>query len=279
VLTITTLSAHNPGPMTGDGNNTYLLSDDDGATCLVDAGVGDPRHIGELQEAVEEVRLGTENVRLKPDSTDRLDVLVTHGHPDHASGAPAIARAFAHVRFAKYPWAEEDARWNVTWLALKDDEEIALGRETLRVVFTPGHSPDHVAFWHEPTATVFVGDLVLPGGSVMIHTSRGGNLIQYLSSLERIRALAPRRLLPAHGPEIDDPDLVLSTHLRHRRMREKQVIDALAAGHDTVQSIADSIYHGLAVALMPAARETIRAHLEKLRHEGRAVEDHDTWRL
>jgi glyoxylase-like metal-dependent hydrolase (beta-lactamase superfamily II) len=250
--------------MTGDGNHTFLLGDDSGPRVLVDAGVGDPRHLADLRQ-----QLG---------SASALDVIVTHSHPDHASGAAAIARELPSARFFKWPWADEDRQWPVTWHALVDGEDVACGRELLRVVHTPGHSPDHIALWHEPSGNAFVGDLVLPGGSVMIHTSHGGNLAEYLDSLERLRALSPKRLLPAHGPEVTDPDLVLTTHVRHRRMRERQVIDALASGLDTVQSIADSIYHGLSPALMPAALENVRAHLEKLRHEGRAADDHGRWR-
>jgi len=264
VLTIVVLSAHNPGPMTGDGNHTYLLRDESGGALLVDAGVGDPRHLADLRQQLA--------------STSALDVIATHSHADHASGAPAIAREFPSARFFKWPWVDEDRRWSVTWRAVSDDQAMPCGRESLRVLHTPGHSPDHIALWHEPSRTAFVGDLIFPGGSVMIHSSRGGKLAAYLGSLERIRALAPERLLPAHGPEVTDPELVLTTHLRHRRMRERQVIDALASGFDTVQSIADSIYHGLSPALMPAALENVRAHLDKLRDEGCASDENGRWR-
>ena len=47
----------------------------------------------------------------------------------------------------------------------------------------------------------------------------------------------------------------------------------------TVETIAESIYHGLEPALMPAARENVRAHLEKLRSDGVASMEADRWRL
>ena len=80
-------------------------------------------------------------------------------------------------------------------------------------------------------------------------------------------------LLPAHGAPIDDPRAVIVGHLEHRRLRERQVVAALRVGHATVQAIAESIYDGLAPALMPAARENVRAHLEKLKLDGVAVTD------
>ncbi len=113
----------------------------------------------------------------------------------------------------------------------------------------------------------------------MIHASRGGHLADYLRSLERVLEHEPRVLLPAHGPRVDDPRALITGYLNHRRERERQVIAALRAGHATVEAIAESIYHDLAPALLPAARENVRAHLEKLRAEGQAAFDGALWKM
>jgi Beta-lactamase associated winged helix domain len=91
--------------------------------------------------------------------------------------------------------------------------------------------------------------------------------------------LAPLHLLPAHGPDIGDPQTLLRSYIDHRRMREAQVIAALTAGRDAVRSIVESIYDGLSPALMAAAAENVQAHLEKLRRERRATERDGKWTL
>lgn len=259
------LDACNPGPMTGAGNHTYLLASG-GAAVLVDAGVGHPDHLVALERALAENRSSLQAV------------LVTHGHPDHTAGVPAIATAHPRAVFAKYVWPGDEPMHGIKWRALVDGDEIGFGDTSVKAICTPGHSPDHLAFWRERTRAMYTGDLVIAGGSVVIEASRGGNLIQYLKSLQRVLELEPRQLFPAHGPRVDDPPALVRSYVEHRRERERQIVAAIGAGRRTVEAIAESIYDGLEPRLMPAARENVRAHLEKLAVEEIAA-DRDGWRM
>ena len=262
-MQIIRIPGFNPGPMTGAGNNTYLLPG--GTPTLVDAATGEAAHLSALARAL---------------GADRLaQVLVTHAHQDHIDGSGPITARWPGAAFRKMPWPERDRAHRVAWTPVADGELIPAGDGVLRAVHTPGHAPDHLCFFDEAGGTLFSADLVVPGSSVVIPASRGGSLAQYLASLRRVQALAPARLLPAHGGLIDDPQAVLREYIEHRQRREDQIVAALRAGVRQPDAIADRLYAGLAPALRGMARESVAAHLVKLREEGRARSAGGDWEL
>jgi len=260
---ITLVPGFNPGPYTGAGNNTYILSGE--TPTLLDAATGEANHLRALADALAPTRLA--------------QVLVTHAHPDHADGCDPIAERWPDAVFRKMPWPERDRLQSVECVSIKDGDRIPAGDGTLLAVHTPGHAPDHLCFLDEATGTLFSADLVVPGSSVVIPASRGGSLVQYLASLRRVLALAPERMLPAHGQAIDDPDAVLNQYLDHRQQREDQIVAALSAGVRRPHTIVDRLYDGLDPRLKPMAQESVLAHLIKLQEEGRARSNADEWEL
>ncbi len=255
-----TLLANNPGIYTGrTGNNTYLIT---GAEpTLIDAGVGDAAHIDAIAQALDDRPLAR--------------VVVTHAHSDHASGAAALAARWPNTEFFKMPWPERDARYAVNWRPLAEGGEIAAGDERLRVLHTPGHAPDHICLWHEPSRSLFSGDLAVVGTTVVIPGSHGGDLKEYLRSLERVLELNPRVLLPSHGPAIEDVTRLLGEYIAHRHERERQIAETLAAGPLTVDELLSRIYPAIHPKLAGAARDSIVAHLRKLHADGRVRENSD----
>jgi glyoxylase-like metal-dependent hydrolase (beta-lactamase superfamily II) len=253
------VSGQDPGPFTGSGSNTWLLP---GAhPTLIDTGSGADGYLGTLAEAVQDV-----GGRL-------AQVLVTHAHPDHAGGAAAVESHWPGATFRKYPWPGRDARFPVRWAALGDDDLVTAGDGQLWVVHTPGHAPDHVCFFDPRSGSLFAGDLVMNGGTVVIPASQGGSLAQYLASLRRVLELQPLRILPGHGPIIDQPAALLRAYISHRLDRERQILDALSAGPAAVPVIVARVYPGLVPGLVAAACESVLAHLRKLQDEGVAGPD------
>jgi len=251
------IPAGNPGAMTGLGNNTWLLM---GAEpTLIDAGVGAPSHVEAIARALE----GRELSR----------TLVTHGHADHASGAPVLKARWPNVELAKFLAREAGSRdpaiaEDTPWRALRDGDRIAAGDLLLTVLHTPGHALDHVCFWNPETRELFAGDMLSLGTTIMIPAGRGGGLRAYMTSLERLAALAPVRVFPGHGAIIEQPVELITEYLAHRRMREEQVRQCLAEGVTDAGAIVERLYPGLPAGLVAAARATIEAHIEKLREDG-----------
>ena len=257
------MHACNPSPATGDGNWTWFLPGR--VPTLIDAGTGDERHLSAVEKARGDATLA--------------QVIVTHGHGDHASGVVALTRRMPGVRCLKMPWPGRDGRWTVEWTAVRDGDLLAAGDTELRALHTPGHAPDHLCLWHEGTRTLFGGDLAMGGSTVYIPASAGGDLSAYLASIDRVLALDPARILPGHGGVIENPASLLRAYRAHRRQREAQIIDLLREGASGADSIVARLYVGLGAGLLPRARETVEAHLVKLEREGRAIRRDGVWRL
>jgi glyoxylase-like metal-dependent hydrolase (beta-lactamase superfamily II) len=231
---------------------------------LIDAGVGHDAHLDALA-ATTGVGPG--------------HVVVTHAHSDHISGVLSIAARWPGTKFSKLPWPDRDAEFPAAWGHLSDGDRVPAGDDELEVVHTPGHAPDHISLWQSSTRTLFAGDLVVPGTTVVIPASMEGSLSAYLRSLERVLALNPARLMPAHGAPVEEPAVLIRQYISHRLEREQQILGGLRAGDRSVDELVSRIYVGLKPALVPMARESVLAHLLKLRDEGVAGEQGKGWAL
>lgn len=259
---IVPLHADNPSAMTGSGNWTYLLTGRH--PVLIDAGVGQTAHIAAIENA-------------RHDGPGH--VIVTHAHSDHIAGAAALAARWPATVFSKFPWPDRDPKYAVGWKAMRDGEMVSAGDGALQVIHTPGHAPDHIALWEAESRTIFSGDLVVTGTTVVIPATMGGSLKAYLGSLQRLLALRPARLLPAHGPAIDNPQQIIQRYIAHRTEREEQIRAGLNDGLRTVDVLVERIYVGLTAALIPMAHESVLAHLLKLEEDGTAGREGEEWHL
>jgi glyoxylase-like metal-dependent hydrolase (beta-lactamase superfamily II) len=132
----------------------------------------------------------------------------------------------------------------------------------LRAVHVPGHAADHLVFVYDDRLA-FTGDAVLGVGSVFIAPD-GGSLGGYLDGLRRLRALRLERLLPGHGPIVEDPDTKLGEYIAHRLERERRIVAALESGARTEDELLAAAWDHIPEGLHLPALWTLRAHLAKL---------------
>ena len=250
---ISRLLAPNPGPMTHHGTNTWLLDGPDGLT-VIDPGPNDARHLAAITAA------GPVH-----------HILLTHTHPDHLAGAPALQAATGAPIAG---WAKP---WDPTFtpdIPLANNDTIA----GLTALHTPGHASDHVCFAQPDTGVLFSGDHVM-SWSTSIVSPPDGNMAAYMASLRLLLARDDRLYLCGHGPALPDPAKLVRGMLNHRAAREAAVLATLERGPATPDELVTTMYAGLTPLLMRAAKQSVLAHLLKLASEGRVFEDDAVWRI
>lgn len=202
-------------------------------------------------------------------------IAVTHTHPDHVG---AVADYAARTDATVYAHRDHVARFTEA-TGVRPDATVTdgdtLGETGVRVLETPGHAPDHVAFAVESDerTEAIVGDLAVESGSVAV-CAPDGDVSAYLASLERVQRAGFDRLQPAHGPPIDAPGATCQRLIDRRRERERAVADAIAAGAGDVDAVVDAVYDRDLQGVRDLAAATIVAHIESLISDG---EIDSTW--
>lgn len=237
--------APNPGIMTLDGTNTWVLRAPGGRSVVVDPGPLDEPHLARVLAAAAPV----------------ASVLVTHRHGDHTDGV----RRFAQLSQA--PVRAVDPAHRVGTHGLSDGEVVDVDGLRLQVLATPGHTEDSVSFLVADAGALLSGDTVLGRGTTVV-AHPDGHLGPYLASLRRLLALAEAgavtTIWPGHGAVVDDPVAVLRGYLAHREDRLAQVRDAVAAGATTAREVVHSVYSDVDPALWGAAELSVQAQLAYL---------------
>jgi glyoxylase-like metal-dependent hydrolase (beta-lactamase superfamily II) len=239
---VTLLRAPNPGPMTLDGTNTWVLRAPGAEyAAVIDPGPLDEGHLA----------------RIAGHGPFRF-ILLTHGHHDHVDGAARLSELVGGT-----PVLAADPS-----LGGSLGDAAAVDGIDIRVLATPGHTRDSVCFLAEygNDCVVFTGDTILGRGTAVV-AYPDGNLGDYLASLERLTAYGNVVLLPGHGPALNDCAGVARAYLAHRRERLDQVRAAVAAGATTPEAVVDAVYADIDPAVRFAAEASARAQLDYLRRE------------
>lgn len=243
----------NPGLMTGPGTNTYLVGTR--RPLLIDTGAGVAEYAPLLRGFVLAERL-----------REVGRVLLTHRHRDHMGGVTDLRRLYPGVPIAKL--IRNDPDLPVPMGPLEDGAVIRGEGVTLRAVHTPGHASDHLCYYLEEEQALFTGDLIL-GGTTTVIPPDDGDLADYLASLRRLLDLPIQRIYPGHGPVLEPARPVIEGYISHRLERERQILEALRTGAETIPEVVARVYTDVAPQLHPVARLSVQSHLVKLEREGR----------
>jgi glyoxylase-like metal-dependent hydrolase (beta-lactamase superfamily II) len=153
----------------------------------------------------------------------------------------------------------------------RPQQEFPADEGALRVFATPGHSPDHVAFWLDLSGILFSGDTILGRGTSLVAPPEG-DMTDYMKTLEHMRTLEPYLIAPGHGPLITDPLAKIDAYIRHRREREEQILAKLAIGPMSVEELVADLYADVDTHLHDLAAGSVAAQLQKLLIEDRVKE-------
>lgn len=265
------LTAPNPGVMTGPGTNSYLVGDPATGYIAIDPGPADAEHVERLWRAAGgQVRM----------------IVCTHSHPDHSPGA-AVLQALCVGSGALRPpilglpsgSAARAASAFTPDRALAHQERLVLCGQgpqgpvthTLEVLHTPGHAANHLCLVLVEDGLLFSGDHILNGSTTVIDPP-DGHMTAYLESLDRLAQACQEHavefILPAHGYVLCNALQAIEQLREHRLRREAKILAVMqAAPNDSLDAWLERAYDDVPSRILPVARRSLLAHLERIRND------------
>jgi len=294
---VTRVTANNPSKFTYFGTGTYIVGDGD--VVVIDPGPQLDSHREALSTALEGSRVTA--------------ILVTHCHADHSplaawltseTGAPTVgfgphqgdtwdigadlpseelvtsAPPFADGSAATPPLSEEiDREFTPAVVAATGDAVAAGAGWSITALHTPGHTSNHMCFVLDDgnTRTLFSGDHVM-GWSTSVIGPPDGDMRAYLESLSLVADGNYDVAIPTHGPPILGPTEFVNDLIGHRLQRERQILEVVRSGLDTISAMVEVLYADVRRELHKPARRSVLAHLVKLADDDLVAVDGDELR-
>lgn len=258
---VTRITADNPSPFTFHGTNTYIVGTE--SLAVIDPGPISENHFQAILRAVGE----------RPVS----HILVSHTHSDHSPLAVRLKEVTGATIYAEGPHrparplrigesnpldasADTDFAPDIT---LSDDEVVDGDGWSLRAIYTPGHTANHLAFALEGTGILFSADHVMAWATTIV-APPDGDMSDYMASLDKLMLREDVAYLPGHGGPVRQPAAFLRGLKTHRKMRERAILERIRSGDRTIAEMVAAIYRDTDPRLHKAAALSVLAHLEDM---------------
>jgi len=293
--------------------NIYLIKGDDGCL-LVDAGVNTPEALQSVRRQLAEIRVNLTDISHIIVTHVHGDHYGLAGKLKELSRAKlALHQLEKNMIYPAYANAIDFFRQGDEWLrsngvpanelplpqptpsgmqrfsppALPDitfqgGETLSASGFNLQVVWTPGHSPGHICLYDPQRKVFFSGDHILPviTPNISLRLPSAGNpLGDFINSLNKVKTLDVRLVLPAHEQIFTNLRTRVEEIIQHHQHRNSEILDTLKTGPKTAYQVSEEItwmpefggvkFHNLAVWDRRMAVSETLAHLEALRVEGK----------
>ncbi len=257
------ITADNASPMTFTGTRTYILGIDN--LIVIDPGPDSEAHLISIMKYI-----GKRKV---------TDILLTHSHIDHSPLSRQL-KIETGARIIGFGSADEARTSFMKKLSSSlnlggeegIDKDLALDKKivekqmlqlnnySIEVVHTPGHLSNHVCFSLKERQILFSGDHVMGWATTLI-SPPDGDLGSFMNSLEKLLAREEVIYYPGHGKPLKEPRKMVLAQIKHRRDREKQILNSVSKISRTPSEIVDDVYVDLNPMLKAAATRNVLAHL------------------
>ena len=247
------ITANNPSPFTFRGTGTYILGE--GNVAVIDPGPDQPEHVKAIVEG------------LKNETVSHI--LITHTHNDHSPAAKALKEITGAPTYGFGPHGSGKPALKLTTQAggdmdFRPDEKTQDGSViygdnwSVSCLHTPGHTSNHICFSWDEEKALFPGDQVM-GWSTSIVSPPDGDMGDYMRSLDKLIVRDDKIYYPAHGPEILEPQKLISAFQDHRREREENILECLKLGNNTIEQMVKTVYQDVSESLHAAAARSLFA--------------------
>ena len=211
-------------------------------------------------------------------------ILLTHHHRDHWQGIPALINEYnipimAHQK-TKALLEDATSEFNVDTI-LKDGQVLDLGFDgkerpwKLEVLFTGGHSQDHVVYLDQRFDALLAGDLVAGVGTVLVE-----NMSEYLTSLDRLIEKKIGMVLPGHGTVHYEGEKLLRRYEEHRLQRLNLILEAFTKHENvaTVDELTEHAYSDVDKEYHDVAKMQVQTYLKYLEEKKEVVKEENKFK-